>query len=398
VTPTPTETVTPTPTVTATVTPTATATVTPTPTVTATVTSTATVTVTPTATITPTPTVTVTLTPTRTVSATASVTPTVTATYTPTPTVTPTATGTATSTATPSSTPTTTPTPSSSTTPTATPVTTPSGTPVATATPGGVGCGNGTLDPGEECDDGNTADGDGCSSQCRSELIPGTRHRFGKRECFHEWLAPPVLAVDAHGLPSNRLDCTDDDPTCDHGAAAGDEACTFHVALCFNVVDTRRIDVHTGAPMCMPSDVERLYLMTRSRFANQDSPDATDEANRDALDAALAGIGAVERGECTRDDSTAPRLCSVDAECDTSPGSGDGTCRGRLLAFVPPLVDQGVCTGFADVVVPLTRVGVVLQRGEKWIRLRTMPEHDPVTGECRAGDTDFLRLYCDPQP
>src|SRR5258705_610793 len=27
-------------------------------------------------------------------------------------------------------------------------------------------CGNGIVDPGEDCDDGNTADGDGCDSQC----------------------------------------------------------------------------------------------------------------------------------------------------------------------------------------------------------------------------------------
>jgi cysteine-rich repeat protein len=30
-------------------------------------------------------------------------------------------------------------------------------------------CGNGRLDPGEECDDGNTVSGDGCSSQCKLE-------------------------------------------------------------------------------------------------------------------------------------------------------------------------------------------------------------------------------------
>jgi cysteine-rich repeat protein len=30
-------------------------------------------------------------------------------------------------------------------------------------------CGNGILDPGEECDDGNTVDGDGCSAACRIE-------------------------------------------------------------------------------------------------------------------------------------------------------------------------------------------------------------------------------------
>ncbi|KAJ6259636.1 hypothetical protein Dda_5274 [Drechslerella dactyloides] len=32
-----------------------------------------------------------------------------------------------------------------------------------------IGCGNGRLDPGEECDDGNTRDGDGCNSACRFE-------------------------------------------------------------------------------------------------------------------------------------------------------------------------------------------------------------------------------------
>lgn len=34
-------------------------------------------------------------------------------------------------------------------------------------------CGNGVVETGEECDDGGTADGDGCSATCRSET-PGT--------------------------------------------------------------------------------------------------------------------------------------------------------------------------------------------------------------------------------
>jgi cysteine-rich repeat protein len=34
------------------------------------------------------------------------------------------------------------------------------------------GCGNGTVEPEEECDDGNTEDGDGCSSDCREEALP----------------------------------------------------------------------------------------------------------------------------------------------------------------------------------------------------------------------------------
>ncbi|MBI4703618.1 MAG: DUF4215 domain-containing protein [Deltaproteobacteria bacterium] len=34
-------------------------------------------------------------------------------------------------------------------------------------------CGNGKLDPGEQCDDGNAASGDGCSESCRAEVKPG---------------------------------------------------------------------------------------------------------------------------------------------------------------------------------------------------------------------------------
>jgi cysteine-rich repeat protein len=32
-------------------------------------------------------------------------------------------------------------------------------------------CGNGALDAGEECDDGNTTAGDGCSPTCQNETV-----------------------------------------------------------------------------------------------------------------------------------------------------------------------------------------------------------------------------------
>jgi len=35
-------------------------------------------------------------------------------------------------------------------------------------------CGNGTVETGEQCDDGNTVDGDGCSSTCQNEAIDPT--------------------------------------------------------------------------------------------------------------------------------------------------------------------------------------------------------------------------------
>jgi len=41
--------------------------------------------------------------------------------------------------------------------------------PAPAVTPPAAACGNGFLEGGEECDDGNTASGDGCSSACRIE-------------------------------------------------------------------------------------------------------------------------------------------------------------------------------------------------------------------------------------
>ncbi len=85
-------------------------------------------------------------------------TPTATATIPSSPSATPTAssTNTQTSTATQTSTP----------TPTATRTSTP--LPSATPTPTTL-CGNGDLDPGESCDDGNNVDGDCCTGDCRAE-------------------------------------------------------------------------------------------------------------------------------------------------------------------------------------------------------------------------------------
>lgn len=258
-------------------------------------------------------------------------------------------------------------------------------------------CGNGILDAGEECDDGNVVDGDGCSATCETELVLGSR-TLGRRECFQEWLAPPVAAFDGGGFPSNRIRCTDDDPSCDFGAGSGDAACTFHVAFCFNATDRRRVDSSTGMPFCTPSDVERIYLWTRPRFASQQVSDPTDLANRAALEATLINLGAVVRGMCTRTDTRPFAFCSADADCDTSTGVGDGRCGGRLLAFIPPATDSGLCSGFADVVVPLKRTAVGYRRGHKWIHLRTVPSADPVTGARRPGDNDVLKLDCDPHP
>lgn len=44
----------------------------------------------------------------------------------------------------------------------------------STPPPTGSVCGNGMIQSGEQCDDGNTASGDGCSSTCQTETVSGT--------------------------------------------------------------------------------------------------------------------------------------------------------------------------------------------------------------------------------
>ncbi|MFH1728951.1 MAG: myxococcus cysteine-rich repeat containing protein, partial [Pseudomonadota bacterium] len=57
-------------------------------------------------------------------------------------------------------------------------------------------CGNGIIEPGEECDDGNQEDGDGCSAQCLIETEPGAP------DCW--WVRDHVTEV--------TIDCEDQTP------------------------------------------------------------------------------------------------------------------------------------------------------------------------------------------
>src|SRR5262249_3367966 len=46
-----------------------------------------------------------------------------------------------------------------------------------------AGCGNGIIDPGELCDDGNVTAGDGCSSDCRSLEQCGDGFNDANEQC-----------------------------------------------------------------------------------------------------------------------------------------------------------------------------------------------------------------------
>lgn len=87
-------------------------------------------------------------------------------------------------------------------------------------------CGDGVLSPEEACDDGNRANGDGCSASCEpddDERTPGD-DRAGLFYCAPDALTPGVTCT------AGTLCCLTGEPTC----APPEQGCLdpFHVATC----------------------------------------------------------------------------------------------------------------------------------------------------------------------
>jgi sialate O-acetylesterase len=344
-----------------------------TPTLTPTRTNTPTVTWTRTATRTPT----ITFTPTVTMSPTLTLTPSLTAT--PTLSRTPTLSQTPTHTFTPtlSQTPTLTPTQTASRTPTRTPTLTITRTPTLTPTPTPIPiCGNGTVEsPSEHCDDGNADSGDGCSSTCQIELdrlVGGTGS--SSTECALEFLMRQPFPAPAN--PGNRqtISCRDDDPACDFGESTGDRACTFQIALCFNVM------VDTRFP-CVPTSVDRLTITNPGIVQGPlNSP------NRASLEESVASLGGTVIGTCVRGRLGAE--CTNSAECDGVPGNMAGQCQSRIN--FGPLERQNVCGRMASIRVPLrsNATGTVFAAGSQVLEMTAFTP----TGS--LNDSDIVQLLC----
>jgi cysteine-rich repeat protein len=101
----------------------------------------------------------------------------------------------------------------------------------------GTVCGDGLPAPvycNEQCDDANVVGGDGCSNACKLERILGG----GKlaTDCYAAWRIDnpsndPRFDKRFGVNPKQR--CQDNDPACDFdGGVAG--SCTFHLAVCVN--------------------------------------------------------------------------------------------------------------------------------------------------------------------
>ncbi len=101
-------------------------------------------------------------------------------------------------------------------------------------------------------------------------------------DCHLEWSISPVPPLDPKkGVPTNKIICTDNDPACDADTRVGQ--CTFMVAPCVNVTDSRFT--------CAPTDLAS-YLVKKPSAKDAARPDKNRFAydNRVAVLGGLAGL------------------------------------------------------------------------------------------------------------
>jgi cysteine-rich repeat protein len=170
-------------------------------------------------------------------------------------------------------------------------------------------CGNGIRETGEECDDGasNGTSNDGCGPTCHmsAQFEGGGAEAW---DCDAKWT---VAGVAQSATPT----CQAGDPSCDRGHVAG--ACTFKVTLCLAVYPGL-----SGSPFCVPGHITRVAL----------------------AGASLAGPTALEPTAQTR------VLTDIQARINAGTGSS-GARTGSGIDVSPKLTQTNVC-GPTTIVVP----------------------------------------------
>jgi cysteine-rich repeat protein len=213
------------------------------------------------------------------------------------------------------------------------------------------------LEVMEQCDDGNLTNGDGCSSTCTYELIPGNSVASTDNvACLLEWaiVNPGNLPrLDRRGRLNSTQSCKNGDPTCDLGSDPA--ACEFHVAVCVNNVDPQ-------LPLCVPQGIRAEVDV---RFGGIDillPVVSRDPANYNSLYQALQQF---------RDSNT-----------DTT------------LSLPIPSSRTNVCTDEFMIRVPLRTVGTRQYLGS--VQLRTLTGAQDTSPIPFMRDLDGLRLVCKP--
>ena len=113
------------------------------------------------------------------------------------------------------------------------------GTPSLCTPLGAPLCGNGTVETGEACDDGNNTDGDGCTASCA--VAPGFQCNGSPSACFPTGDGGPVLC--GNGIVQTGESCDDKNTTNGDGCSSNcasepGYSCTGNPSLCNITVAT----------------------------------------------------------------------------------------------------------------------------------------------------------------
>jgi cysteine-rich repeat protein len=161
-------------------------------------------------------------------------------------------------------------------------------------------CGNNIIDAGEQCDDGNLLNGDGCSNLCQLE---------GNPVCGNGAIEAPE---ECDGANLDNLDCSDFN--FDVGALACDNQCTFDISDCRDAICGDGV---------------------------QEGPEQCDDGNTGDLDGCSAA--------CTIEDNCGNGSVELNEQCDGNNLSGQdctdfGFDAGTLACNANCLFILGGCT------------------------------------------------------
>ena len=174
-------------------------------------------------------------------------------------------------------------------------------------------CGNNRLETGEDCDDGNTANGDGCSSTCQSETGPvcGNGTREGDEAC------DDGNTDSGDGCSSS---CTaEEQPACGDGNVDAGEECDDGNTDAGDGCDATCQD--EAGPVCGDGNVD---AGEECDDGNTDAGDGCDATCQDEA-GPTCGDGNVDAGEeCDDGNTDAGDGCDATCQTEAGPTCGDG--------------------------------------------------------------------------
>jgi len=293
---------------------------------------------------------------------------------------------------------------------------------VFTAAPTGcppepASCGNGVLDAGEECDDGNTLDGDGCQSGC---VLPvcGDGVRDAGEQC-DDGGANSDVAPDAC-----RTDCTparcgdgviDAAEQCDLGNTASPTCCTGSCRLAVAGATCRtalgvcdRAESCTGtSPQCPPDELAGPEVVCRASTGECDSAEVCDgvglacPADSLASDGTSCSSGVCSGGQCIADPAPtcvglslpSHMICEAGRDCTMALTMQSG---GLSVASVTARVDDETGLICRDCVAGAAAANAECSMVDESCGLRVVDATPPSTS-LADGEIAEVTIQCQPQ-